>query len=819
MTHVHETHHEHGVDSTSDGASTAAASHDGGASRIVIPVTGMTCAACQGRVQRTLSKTPGVTDAAVNLMMGNATVSFDPTAVTPDALVERIRSTGYGAELPIADQSAFDEQTARDKAQDDEFRELRTKAIVSGVAGAIAMVISMPIMSQVGGDTGAHVHTTTDPAMQWAMTWLDPFFRAVTPWLYAIPVWIITWSLLIVTFGVMAWAGRHFYTRAWAAFRHHSADMNTLVAIGTGAAFVYSVVATVAPAFFLAYGVAPDVYYEAVIIIIALILTGNAFEARAKRQTSTALRALAQLQPQTARVARDGVETDIPAADVRAGDIVVVRPGERVPVDGQVVSGDSAVDESMLTGESLPVAKTTGDRVIGGTINGKGAFRLRATTLGADSVLAQIVKLMRDAQGSRAPIQRLADRISAVFVPVVVSIAIATFVTWFVAVHAGGASGGEATVRAFATAVAVLIIACPCAMGLAVPTAVMVSTGKGAELGVLIKGGEALQRAGDITTVVLDKTGTVTEGRPTVTDIVRVNDATLEEPELLRLVASLEGSSEHPVADAIVRHAQDRGVMLTPADAFESVTGHGVQGVVDGRGIAIGNEAHMRAWSVDVARLAGDAARLAGDAKTAMYVAIDGSLTAVVAVADPIKATSRDAIRRLQTMRLDVVMLTGDNERTAQAVARAAGIARVVAGVLPEGKVAEIERLQSTGAVVAMVGDGINDSPALAKADVGIAIGTGTDIAVEAADVALMRGDLTGVADAIRLSRRTMRTMKQNLFWAFAYNVVGIPVAAGVLYPAFGLLLSPILASAAMAFSSVSVVSNSLRLRRFRAAT
>jgi Cu+-exporting ATPase len=811
--------------------------------KVVIPVSGMTCAACQGRVQRTLSRTPGVADAAVNLMMGNATVTYDPSAVTPAALVETIRGTGYGAELPAADQSAFEEQEARDRAQAEEFRELRTKAIVSGVAGAVAMVISMPLMSAMSTAAGAHTHNVADPFMRWAMTVLDPFFRAVTPWLYAIPATVVAWALLLGTVGVMGWAGRHFYSRAWAAFRHHSADMNTLVAVGTGAAFLYSVIATVAPGFFLSRGVAPDVYYEAVIIIIALILTGNAFEARAKRQTSTALRALARLQPKTARVVRDGAEVDVPVEQVRSGDVVIVRPGERVPVDGEVLSGESAVDESMLTGESLAVAKRAGDRVIGGTINGKGAFRLRATTLGADSVLAQIVKLMRDAQGSRAPIQRLADRISAVFVPVVVAIAIATFVAWFVAVHAGGATGGEAVVRAFAAAVAVLIIACPCAMGLAVPTAVMVSTGKGAELGVLIKGGEALQRAGDVTTVVLDKTGTVTEGRPTVTDVVLADgwgappnnddssvasverhlsvagrDVRSHTDELLRLVASLEASSEHPLADAIVRHARERGLALGPADVFESVTGRGVQGVVHGRGVAVGSASHMRDWGVDPAPLAAEADRLASHGRTPMYAAVDGALAGLVAVADPIKATSRDAVRRLRAMGLDVVMLTGDNQRTAEAVARDAGIDRVVAGVLPDGKVAEVERLQREGRVVAMVGDGINDSPALAKADVGIAIGTGTDIAIEAADVALMRGDLAGVADAIRLSRRTMRTMKQNLFWAFAYNVVGIPVAAGVLYPALGLLLSPILASAAMAFSSVSVVTNSLRLRRFRAA-
>jgi Cu+-exporting ATPase len=466
----------------------------------------------------------------------------------------------------------------------------------------------------------------------------------------------------------------------------------------------------------------------------------------------------------------------------------------------------------MLTGESLPVEKKPGDRVIGATINRTGAFRYRATTLGADSVLAQIVKLMRDAQGSRAPIQRLADRISAVFVPVVISIAIATFVAWFVT--ADGAPG----VRAFAAAVAVLIIACPCAMGLAVPTAVMVSTGKGAELGVLIKGGEALQRAGDVRTVVLDKTGTITEGRPTVTDIVPSAAWAGREDELLRLVASLEASSEHPLADAIVRRARDGGLALAEAESFDSVTGRGATGVVEGRALAVGNAALMGDCGLRVDALEAAAERLAGEAKTPVYVDVDGELAGLLAVADPVRDTSREAIARMHRMGLQVVMLTGDNPRTADAVARQAGVDRVVAGVLPEGKVAEIRRLQEAGQVVAMVGDGINDAPALAQADVGIAIGTGTDIAIEASDVTLMRGDLRGVASAIALSRRTMRTMKQNLFWAFVYNVVGIPIAAGVLYPALGLLLSPILAGAAMAFSSVSVVANSLRLRRFRTA-
>ncbi|AHG89478.1 heavy metal translocating P-type ATPase [Gemmatirosa kalamazoonensis] len=754
---------------------TPVAPHDA-AERIVIPVSGMTCAACQARVQRTLAKTPGVVDAAVNLMMGNATVAYDPSAVSADALVETIRRTGYGAELPRAERSAVEEQAARDEETAAEFRALRAKAIASGVAGAIAMLVSMAFMTSS----------------------------------------VVRWALLAITAIVMAGPGRHFYVRAWAALRHRSADMNTLVALGTGAAFLYSVIATVVPGLFVSHGVAADVYYEAVIIIIALVLTGNAFEARAKRDTAAALRALATLQPPSARIVRGDAEIDVPVERVRAGDVVLVRPGERLPVDGVVVSGASAVDESMLTGESMPVPKAAGDRVIGGTLNATGAFRYRATTLGADSVLARIVQLMRDAQGSRAPIQALADRISAIFVPTVVAISLVTFAAWLVALHAGGASSAEAAVRAFAAAVAVLIIACPCAMGLAVPTAVMVATGKGAELGVLIKGGEALQRAGDVTTVVLDKTGTVTEGAPTVTDLVPAPGETRSADELLALAASVERASEHPLADAIVRRARERGVAVAEVESFASATGRGATGVVDGTGVVVGNAALMAEWAVDVAPLGADADRLAADGRTPVFLAVDGRLAAVLAVADPIRPTSRDAVARLRAMGLDVVLLTGDTERTARAVARAAGIERVVAGVLPDGKVAEVRRLQGEGRVVAMVGDGVNDAPALAQADVGVAIGTGTDVAVEAADVALMRADLHGVVHAIALSRRTMRTMRQNLFWAFAYNVVGIPVAAGVLYPALGILLSPVIASAAMAFSSVSVVSNSLRLRRAR---
>jgi Cu+-exporting ATPase len=798
-----------------------------GSKQLRIPVSGMTCAACQARVQKALQRTPGVVDASVNLMMKSASVTYDPAVASPDALVDVIRDTGYGAELASVDQTAFEEQEARDRSQQREFEDLRRKAIASGIAGIIAMILSMPLMSAHAGAHGA----VADPFMRWAMTSLTPALRTVFPFLYALPPQLLSWTLLAITVVVMAWAGRHFYTRAWSALRHWSADMNTLVAVGTGAAFLYSLLATVAPDFFISRGVAPDVYYEAVIIIIALILTGNTFEARAKRQTSTALRALVDLQPKIARVVRGESEVDLAVDDVGPGDTIVVRPGERVPVDGVVLFGTSAVNESMLTGESIPVMKQAGAHVIGGTINQAGSFRYRATTLGADSVLARIVRLMRDAQSSRAPIQRLADRVSGIFVPVVIVLSIATFAIWYFTADSAPA------VRAFAAAVAVLIIACPCAMGLAVPTAVMVATGKGAELGILIKGGEALQRAGDVTTVVLDKTGTVTAGAPTVTDVVRmpghaarpnaarrltvlshVDVSEISDDALLALVASVESASEHALAEAIVRHARSRGLAVAPPQSFESFTGRGAAGTVNGTAVVIGNESLMVARSIDVAALRGAAERLAGEGKTAVYVAVDGIVSALIGVADPIKPTSRDAISRVRRMGLRVVMLTGDNERTAHAIAREAGIDEVVAGVLPDGKVAVIERLQQSGEVVAMVGDGINDGPALVQADVGMAIGGGTDVAVDAGDIVLMRGDLTSAAQAIELSRRTMRTMKQNLFWAFIYNVVGIPIAAGALYPAFGILLSPILASAAMAFSSVSVVGNSLRLRGARIA-
>ncbi len=739
---------------------------------VVLDVAGMTCAACQARVQRTLQSEPGVTDATVNLMLNNATVRYHPDATTPSRFVDAIRAAGYGAELPDPARTAYEEQETQDRERAREFASLKAKAAVAGAIGAASMALSM-----------------------FAMDWAP-----------------LPWVLLVLTSIVIVWAGRHFYARAWMAFRHRSADMNTLIAVGTGAAFLYSVAATVVPGFFRANGVMPDLYYEAVDIIIALVLVGNMLEARAKGETTRALRALVRLQPRTARIVRDGVEQDVPIADVRAGDAVIVRPGERIPVDGRVLAGASAVDESMVTGESMPVEKTAGMLVIGGTVNTTGSFRFAATTVGEQSVLARIVRMMREAQGSKAPIQRLADRVSSIFVPVVISIAIATFAIWMIA------APGAPFVRAFAAAVAVLIIACPCAMGLAVPTAVMVATGKGAQLGILIKGGEALQRAHEITTVVLDKTGTITEGKPAVTDVVVALDGPVADRDtLLALVASLEQRSEHPLAAAVVRYARARSLALVEADRFEARAGLGARAWVGGAEVMAGNAALMREIGVDASPLAAAADHFAEEGKTALYVAVGKRAAGLIAVADTIRATSREGVAAMKSMGLDVVMLTGDSERAARAIAAQAGVERTVAGVLPDAKAAEVKRLQGAGRVVAMVGDGINDAPALAQADVGIAIGSGTDVAMEASDITLMRGDLRGVAQAIALSRRTMRITRQNLFWAFIYNVIGIPVAAGALYPLLGVQLSPVIASAAMALSSVSVVSNSLRLRRFAA--
>ncbi len=729
----------------------------------------MTCAACQARVQRALSVEPGVIDASVNLVTRSAAVRYDPAAVTPRDLIAAVRATGYDAELPVAESSPLSTDTAQEEAEVREARALAIKATASVLAGALAMLFSMLLMG-------------------------NP---------------IVNYLLLVLTSWILVWAGREIYRRAWRAIRHRSADMNTLVALGTGSAFIYSLVATVAPSLFARNGIAPDVYYEAVIFIIGLVLAGRAIEARARRKTSDSLRKLVTLLPPTARVERGSAWIDKPLSQVASGEIVVVRPGERIPVDGTIIDGASEVDESMLTGEPLPVAKTIGGKVVGGTLNTTGAFRYRATSVGADSVLARIVKLMRDAQSSRAPIQRLADRVSAVFVPVVVSIAIVTFLTWYFLADTA------ALPRAIAAAVSVLIIACPCAMGLAVPTAVMVATGRGAELGLLIKGGEILQRAGDVDTVVLDKTGTVTEGTPSVGRVIAIGS--MKENAALAAAASLERHSEHPVAAAIVRAAGERDVRFELVSDFQSHTGSGVTGSVAGHKVAVGNAQLMRELKVDVTDAAGESeAARSIPGVSELFVAVDSRLAAIIVVTDAIRPTSREAVERLERMGIDVLLLTGDRKSTAEQVAKAAGIERVVAEVLPQDKVKEVRALQMKGRVVAMVGDGINDAPALAQSDVGVSMPKGTDIAIEASDIALMRSDLRGVPTAISLSRQTMVTMKQNLFWAFVYNVIGIPIAAGVLYPVTGLMLSPIIASAAMALSSVSVVTNSLRLRNVR---
>ncbi len=623
-----------------------------------------------------------------------------------------------------------------------------------------------------------------------------------------VPVGILSnhWLQLALIAPVMFYSGWPIHRTGWLSLVHRQAEMNALIALGSTAAFGYSLVVTLAPAI-LPAGLR-DVYYEAVGVIITLILLGRLFEARAKAGTGEAIRKLIGLQARTARVVRNGMETDIPVEDVVAGDVVIVRPGEKIPVDGEVVDGESSVDESMVTGEPIPTTKRSGDTVIGATINRTGAFRFRATRVGRDTMLAQIIKLVQQAQGSKAPIQRLADTVSGYFVPAVMGIAIWTFVAWFIF------GPQPAFTSAMVSAVAVLIIACPCALGLATPLSVMVSTGKGAEQGILIRSAEALETAHKLDTIVLDKTGTITRGQPALTDVVTVGD--INEDELLQLAASAERPSEHALAAAVVAGARSREIVLSEPAGFDSVTGKGVHAIVAGRSVLIGNPSLLRDSGIDTSPLESIADRLSGDGKTPILVAVDGKPAGVLAVADTLKEESVTAVANLRALGLQVVMITGDNRRTAAAIARQVGIGRVLAEVLPDRKAEEVKRLQSDGRRVAMVGDGINDAPALAQADIGLAIGTGTDVAIEASDITLISGALSGVVTAIRLSRATMRNIRQNLVWAFGYNVVGIPIAAGALYPFLGLRLSPMIAAGAMALSSLSVVTNSNRLRRFR---
>jgi Cu+-exporting ATPase len=782
--------------------------------KVELPITGMTCANCVATVERTLNKkVPGVVAANVNFATEKATVEYIPGQVTQADMVAAIEKAGYGVVEAEAGQLEDAEQSAREA-------EIRDQTRKFWVGVLFALPLFLLSMARDFGLLGAWAHQ---------------------PW--------VNWLMLAMAAPVQFYVGWDYYTGGWKALRNGSANMDVLVAMGSSVAFFYSVLVTIA----LTLGstaLGMHVYFETAALIITLIKLGKLLEARAKGQTSAAIKKLMGLRAKTARVVRDGGEVDIPIEQVKTGDVVIVRPGEKIPVDGVVIEGQSAVDESMLTGESLPVDKNPGDEVIGATINKQGMLKFEATKVGAETALAQIVRLVQEAQGSKAPIQRLADRVASIFVPVVIGIALVTFLVWWLVVGVG-------FTPAMIRLVAVLVIACPCALGLATPTAIMVGTGKGAEHGILFKNSEALERAHSLKAIVLDKTGTITVGEPSVTDVVtryqvlgigesgtqgiggaggeRVSAQqpglpspdsqsldSLSPDSLLRLAASAERGSEHPLGEAIVRAAQARGLSLAQPDHFEAVSGQGIVAVVEGHQVALGNLKMMNQRSINLNGLGTEADRLASEAKTAMWVALDGQAAGVIAVADTIKPGSKEAVDKMHRLGLQVMMMTGDNQATAETIAREVGIDRVLAEVLPGDKAAEVKKLQEEGiGLVAMVGDGINDAPALAQADVGIAIGTGTDVAMETADVTLMRGDLRSVPQAIALSKATMRTIKQNLFWAFFYNVILIPVAAGVLYP-FTFVpnilrsLHPVLAAFAMAFSSVTVVTNSLRLRRVK---
>lgn len=724
-------------------------------------ITGMTCAACANRIEKGLSRLPGVASASVNLAMETARVEYSPTAVTPEEIIRKVEQLGYGA-IP---------REKREDAKDRRRREIRRQTVRFAVSAAL----SLPLLWTMAGH---FTFTSFVPVPSWPMN---------------------PWVQLALATPVQFVIGGPFYVGAWKALLGRSANMDVLVALGTSSAYLYSLFLTLEWA--MADGAArhaPDLYYETSAILITLIVLGKLLEALAKGRTSEAIKALMGLRAKTATVIRGGGESRIPAEEVAVGDIVLVRPGEKIPVDGVVEEGHSSVDESMLTGESIPVEKRAGDTVIGATVNRNGMLKVRATKVGKDTALAQIIRIVEEAQGSKAPIQRVADAISGVFVPVVVGIALLTFLVWI-----AWASPGDFA-AALRNAIAVLVIACPCALGLATPTSIMAGSGRSAELGILFKGGEHLELTHRIDTVVLDKTGTVTKGRPELTDVIAAMD---DETELLRLVGAAEKPSEHPLAEAIVSGVAARGIVPPEAEAFEAIPGHGIRAVVEGKEVLAGNRRLLARHGVSTERAEADMARLEEAGKTAMLVAVDGEYAGLVAAADTIRETSREAVARLQAMGIEVVMITGDNERTARAIARQAGIGRVLADVPPEGKAEEVRKLKAQGRKVAMVGDGINDAPALATADIGMAIGTGTDVAIEAADVTLMRGDLNGIADAIRMSRKTMTNIRQNLFWALAYNSLGIPIAAAG-------FLAPWVAGAAMALSSVSVVLNALRLQR-----
>jgi Cu+-exporting ATPase len=717
-------------------------------------------------VEKTLKKVDGVKIANVNLATEEVTLSFDSSKTELNVLASAVENAGYKLVLPekrTTRQSLKDSQESR---QEKSYRQLKREFIFALALAVPVMILNMASMTM--------------------------WFMSVVP----LTMDEVNKILLVFTTPVLFISGKRFYKPAWQQAKHVTADMNTLVAVGTGAAYFYSTLLVLFPEIFPPTVNVTHVYFDSAAVIVALILMGKMLEARAKHKSSEAIKSLMALQPNTVRIIRNGIEIELPIEQVIVNNIVIVRPGERIAVDGIVTKGDSSVDESMITGESLPIEKNVGDKLVGGTINTTGNLEFRATAIGADTVMAHIVQLVADAQGSKAPIQHLADKIASVFVPVVMGIALVSFIVWFVM--------GIGFAPAMMNAIAVLVIACPCALGLATPTAIMVGTGKGASLGVLIKNAESLERAHRIQTVVLDKTGTITHGKPSVTDIVPLNGT--DETLLLQYTASLEYKSEHPLAAAIVAEAKRRSIDLLDAESFQSHTGFGVIGTINNQSIVVGGKAMMDEHGIDTANADAFAATIASEGKTPVYCSMGKKLIGVFAIADTVLPESKTAIAKLKQLGIEVVMLTGDNERTARAIAAQVGVDRIVAQVLPDAKAATVKSFQAEGKTVAMVGDGINDAPALAQADVSIAMSSGTDVAMETADITLMKSDLHGVVQAIQLSRRTMRTIKQNLFWAFAYNVVGIPLAA------FG-LLDPMIAAAAMAFSSVSVVSNSLRLR------
>ena len=735
-------------------------------------IEGMTCASCARAVERVTGKLDGVSVANVNLATEKLTVTYEPSIIRVSEIKNAVEKAGY---------KAVEESVARDEDKDIHVKEQRSlwqRFIISLIATIPLLYISM------GHMIGLPLPGFIDPVM-------NPAAFAIAQLLLTIPV---------------AAVGYRYYIVGFKTLFKGSPNMDSLIAIGTGAAIIYGIYAIVQ----ILQGdksYAMKLYFESAAVILTLITLGKYFETVSKGKTSEAIKKLMGLAPKTATVIRDDNEVEIPIDDVEVGDIIVVKPGEKIPVDGVVVSGITSVDESMLTGESIPVEKHTGDTVTGASINKNGSIRYKATRVGKDTTLAQIVKLVEDAQGSKAPIAKLADIISGYFVPIVIILAVLSGLAWYF-------SGGESVTFALTIFISVLVIACPCALGLATPTAIMVGTGKGAENGVLIKSGEALETAHIIDTVVLDKTGTITEGKPKVTDIITAGDITKE--RLLILSASAEKGSEHPLGEAIVEHARMMGLQMKEASDFKAIPGHGIEVIIDGKQILLGNQKLMVKKNINMGGFEHISDKLASEGKTPMYAAIDGSMAGIIAVADTVKETSKRAIETLHNMGIKVAMITGDNDRTAQAIAKQTGIDRVLSEVLPEDKANEVKKLQSEGSRVAMVGDGINDAPALAQADIGIAIGSGTDVAMESADIVLMRSDLMDVPTAIQLSKSTIRNIKQNLFWAFAYNTIGIPIAMGILHIFGGPLLNPMFAGAAMSLSSVSVVTNALRLKRFK---